>query len=225
MSTQYQPPVAQGHWEGNYAPQQTPPPPPAPRSRPAKWVPQVGIRNIVTLDKLPGRLVPSTFGVSEVVFEVDGGHPWYLPQVMADTIYSLQLQPGQQIEVTVTGKKKTDLLIVPLQPRLAPAGPAAQAAPAGGGRNSGYHTPVPPMPPSPPPPPPVRPPEPPPSAPAAKEFSTVSLRFMAAYKDATDILIEEKAYAQSRGLALEIRCEDVRCLAATIMIDQQKGGR
>jgi hypothetical protein len=54
--------------------------------------------------------------------------------------------------------------------------------------------------------------------------SPQSARFMSAYKDAIDVLLEARVYAQRQGLALEIRCEDVRCLAATIMIDA-KGGR
>lgn len=59
-----------------------------------------------------------------------------------------------------------------------------------------------------------------PSAPLTPQ----STRFMAAYKDAIDVLLEARTYAQRQGLAIEIRCEDVRCLAATIMIDA-KGGR
>lgn len=47
---------------------------------------------------------------------------------------------------------------------------------------------------------------------------------MGAYKAAIDVLIEARSYAQQNGIALEIRCEDVRCLSATMMIDAQKGG-
>jgi hypothetical protein len=50
-------------------------------------------------------------------------------------------------------------------------------------------------------------------------------RYMAAYKDAADVLIEAKAYMQRKGFPIEIRCEDLRCLAATMLIDAQKGGR
>lgn len=56
-------------------------------------------------------------------------------------------------------------------------------------------------------------------------LSQTAARFMGAYKDAVDILIESQGYAKRQGLLLDIRCEDVRCLAATIMIDNQKGGR
>jgi hypothetical protein len=64
-----------------------------------------------------------------------------------------------------------------------------------------------------------------PPAPEPARPQTQSLRFMGAYKDAIDVLLEAKEYAQRKGLAIEIRCEDVRALAATIMIDAQKGCR
>lgn len=60
-----------------------------------------------------------------------------------------------------------------------------------------------------------------PSAPLTPQ----STRFMAAYKDAIDVLLEARTYAQRQGLAIEIRCEDVRCLAATILISNKENGR
>jgi hypothetical protein len=53
-------------------------------------------------------------------------------------------------------------------------------------------------------------------------MSPASMKFMSAYKAAIDILLESRGYAQRQGLALEIKCEDVRCLAATLII--QNGG-
>lgn len=63
--------------------------------------------------------------------------------------------------------------------------------------------------------------------PQAGPLSPTSLRFMGAYKDAVDALLETQGYAKSKGLLLDIRCEDVRCLAATMMIQASKdaGGR
>lgn len=55
--------------------------------------------------------------------------------------------------------------------------------------------------------------------------ASVNPAMFAAYTEAIDTLVAAKAYAQSRGLAIEVRCEDVRCLAATIIISAQKGGR
>lgn len=49
--------------------------------------------------------------------------------------------------------------------------------------------------------------------------------FLAMYKSAIDTLIAARAYAQSKGMAIEIRCEDVRCLAATLIIGANGGGR
>jgi hypothetical protein len=58
-------------------------------------------------------------------------------------------------------------------------------------------------------------------APAPEHQAAVtaaSVNFVAAYMTAIDVLIEAKAYAQRKGLAIEVRCEDVRCLAATLVI-------
>lgn len=60
---------------------------------------------------------------------------------------------------------------------------------------------------------------------APAEASPQSARFMLAYKDAIDVLLDARAYAQHKGLAIEVRCEDVRCLAATIIIQNTQGGR
>lgn len=48
--------------------------------------------------------------------------------------------------------------------------------------------------------------------------------FLSEYKMAIETLIAARSYAQSQGLAIEIRCEDVRCLAATFIINAS-GGR
>lgn len=53
-------------------------------------------------------------------------------------------------------------------------------------------------------------------------MGTTAARFMGGYKTAIDVLLEARAYAQSKGLPLDIHCEDVRALAATIMIDMQR---
>jgi hypothetical protein len=63
-----------------------------------------------------------------------------------------------------------------------------------------------------------------PAAAAPEELTPNMARFSAAYKDAIDVLLNARSYAQFKGLALEIRCEDVRALAATITIDAQRAG-
>ncbi|HEY6343440.1 MAG TPA: hypothetical protein VIY49_18240 [Bryobacteraceae bacterium] len=61
------------------------------------------------------------------------------------------------------------------------------------------------------------------STPVPEPIAPVAARYMAAYQIAVDMLLEARTYAQRKGLPLEIRCEDVRCLAATLMIDAQRG--
>jgi hypothetical protein len=56
-------------------------------------------------------------------------------------------------------------------------------------------------------------------------ITPLSAKFLAAYMVAVDVLLETRTYAQRKGLALNIECGDVRALAATLVIDQQKGGR
>lgn len=56
----------------------------------------------------------------------------------------------------------------------------------------------------------------------SEPLAPAAARFMSGYQIAIDILLEARAYAQRKGLPLEVRCEDVRALAATIMIDQQR---
>ena len=61
---------------------------------------------------------------------------------------------------------------------------------------------------------------------AAQPITPTSAKFLAAYMVAVDTLLETKVYAQRKGLALEIHCEDVRALAATLVISADKtGGR
>jgi hypothetical protein len=61
-----------------------------------------------------------------------------------------------------------------------------------------------------------------PSPPAEAPAPPINAKFLAAYMVSVDVLLETRAYAQRKGLALDIRCEDVRALAATLVIDQQK---
>jgi hypothetical protein len=165
--------------------------------RPPKFAPAVNIPEVVAIATIPGRMVASEYGPSEVVFDLTDGRPWYVPQVIADEIYRAGIGARQQIEVTALGRKKTEVRIVPIQAPIQPAPDMRRAsAPAYVPAAPDDHQPL--MP--------------------------VTGKFMAAYKAAIDTLVEAKVYAQRQGLAIDIRCEDVRCLAATIMIDA-KGGR
>jgi hypothetical protein len=62
-----------------------------------------------------------------------------------------------------------------------------------------------------------------PAHPQAGPPSRTALRFLGIYKDAVDILVQIQGYAKSEGLLLDVRCEDIRRLAVTIMIDAKDG--
>lgn len=189
-------------------------------ARPPKFSAALNIPQIIAINAIPGRLCPSGFGPSEVVFDLTDGRPWYVPQVIADEIYAAGIQPRQQIKVTGLGRKKTEVSIEPLQPELPRRTPERDYTPElsrsieqvqGYGLTLAQRTAA-----------PVQLPHP-----QAGPLSPTSLRYMGAYKDAVDTLLETQGYAKSKGLLIDIRCEDVRCLAATMMIQVSKdaGGR
>lgn len=171
---------------------------------PKYFKPLVDLPHIVALVKTTGEMANSRFGESEVKLALTNGQLWYVAQPVADKIRTSGIQPQQQLEVTKTGKGPMDWKIVPLPahlggaPAVPPQGAGAVAAAQPPATSQSQHSPSP-------------------------ENSTPA-RFLAAYKSAVDVLFEAKAYAQGRGLSLEISCEDVRCLAAAIVSDA-KGGR
>ena len=175
---------------------------------PGKFKPMVGLPEMIALVTTTGDMVSSNFGGSEVLLKLTDGRPWYVAPAMADAIRTSGIQPRQQLEVTRTGKGPLDWRIVPLQAHLGgtPATPPQQSgAPAAAVQ-----------------PPQVQQVQHSASSPSA---SAATVRFVAAYKSAIDVLLEAKTYAQTCGLALEIHCEDVRALAATLIISADKGGR
>lgn len=64
----------------------------------------------------------------------------------------------------------------------------------------------------------------PPAHDNAAPLSQRALKYMSAYKDAADVLIATKEYIHRQGILVDLRLEDVRCLAATITINEG-GGR
>lgn len=172
-----------------------------------------------------GESVPSNFtrGGFDVLFKTDGGDQLYMePEKAGDIEREMQqlgIRYGEQMQLTKI--KQSHGRHAYRVERLRDSG--GHNVPE---RSAGYNAP-----PAPPPPPP-----PPAHAPRYSEAAALpplpsnpvtpaSAKFLAAYMVAIDTLIESRVYAQRKGLALEIHCEDVRALAATLIIDAQKGGR
>lgn len=174
-----------------------------------KFKPFIGLPEIIALAATTGEMVSSNFGGSEVKLQLTNGRPWYVAPAMADVIRTSGIVARQQLEVTKTGKGPMDWQIIPLQAHLGGA-PAAPQNAAGTALAAA------------PTPQPIQQTQN--SATVAPSVNAATARFVAAYKSAVDVLLEAKTYAQGRGLALEIRCDDVRCLAATMMIHAE-GGR
>lgn len=196
--------------------------------RPAKFVPALNVPQIVAIAAIPGRLVPSEFGPSEVLFSLVDGRPWYVPQVIADEIYAIGVRPRQQIEVTAVGKKKTEVQIAIVQERLPQRarerdytpeleqslrnvnGPEpywadtsspipAQTATATTGTPNG----------NPPPP---------------SKTTAAAACMMASMCSAVDAIIEVQAYATRKGIGLTFSEESVRAIGLSIYIDACRHG-
>ena len=176
---------------------------------PGKFKPTGGLPEIIALVATTGEMVSSQFGGSEVLLKLTDGRPWYVAPAMADVIRTSGIQPRQQLEVTRTGKGPMDWRIVPLQAHLggAPAAAPPQTAAAEAPRAVATS------------------PRTTQQTENTPSVNAATVRFVAAYKSAVDVLLEAKTYAHSRGLALDIHCEDVRALAATLIISADKGGR
>jgi hypothetical protein len=194
---------------------------PPPAARPAKFSPIQGLAEIIAISQIPGENAPSQIGGPEVKFRLVDGRAWYVPPAVADDIYRQRIQPRQQIEVLKFGRMKHEVRIVGLQANLGNgSAPSPPHQPADVQQDTtAYRSPN---------------NTPPPVAWPADEHQqlasapapplTISGRLWGAYMVAVDTLLETKAYAQRKGLALEVKCEDVRCLAATILIEQSKRG-
>lgn len=175
---------------------------------------QTNVPQVVALAYSDGKEFPSKHAGAppQVMFTLVDGRRVFWPQPFAVSLRNSGIAANVPFEVVKreVAKGKTEL-----QFRLIAPPPAAPAPPATHYDNAYRdHTPAPHY------------PEAPAPAPLPSNALTpIAARFSAADMVAIDTLIAAREYAQRKGLALEIRCEDVRARAATIMIEQSKGGR
>jgi hypothetical protein len=184
---------------------------------------KMNVPEVIALQFATGKIVESTIpnAPNQVLFTLCDGRRTFLPLSAADRIREAGIQAMQQFEILKASANDFRVRPIGAGSAVSAAPPAnaqqtsaaESATPPNGNRNNGSALP-----------PQTAPPAPPAPGQGRQKMSLNSLRWMAAYKEATDILVEEKAYALSRGLAVEIRCEDIRCLVAAMMIDKSKGG-
>jgi hypothetical protein len=174
---------------------------------------KMNVPEVIALQFAIGKNVESTIPNApyQVMFTLCDGRRTFQPLSFADRIREAGIQASQPFEVTRVSANnfrvrtfEEGTVVSATPPAIAQqASPAQSATP-----RNGNGAPA-------PPPPPARPAAPPPPP---ADFAPRSKAAMAAYKDAVDTFVKMKAYAQTKGLALDVRCEDVRCLAATFMI-------
>lgn len=197
---------------------------------------EYGVPEVFALKFVTGKEVPSRYPGGRVMFSADDNRKLFLDgedgSDLERALSEQQIEPGDLVRVTKIKHARggghslrVERVSDAAEPtHLSGAGRARYAPDSESqvqGKNNQPHNYSAPLPERAPTRPALAAPAPEPPA----AITPVSAKILAAYMVAVDTLIETREYAQRRGLALEVRCEDVRCLAATIMIDQQKGGR
>jgi len=148
-------------------------------------------------------------GEKAIMFTLVDGRVIFADLKLTEAIEDLQPRKGQLIELLK--KKVGGEVVYAVTPVAAP--PAQPLPPPA----TTYAAP--------PPPEERRPNLAPINPPVGNGSATVFGRFCSAYKLAVDIAVETESYCKSRGVLMAApRFEDIRTLAATIIIDMQKGG-
>lgn len=159
----------------------------------------------VALKYAEGKPIEGRYGES-LLFSTTDGRRFFIPAPVGEQITALGIRPGEPISITkVEGKVGRRRIASYEIERASGAAPAAAPSPA-------------------PRPGPVMMPAPAAGPASASPSAEPSIRryLYDNYKVAVDVLVEVEKYSKARGLAVEFTAEDVRTLAATVLI--QKGG-
>jgi len=199
---------------------------------------QTNIPEVIALEFAVGKPVTSQFGGDQVMFSLTDGRRMYLPPFVADKIHNAGIAPRKQFaickrEVTHGNRRSVEYQIETPNEETATASvnapavrvgatsePAATTTkqPATHGTNGGGNALV------------VGrvalAGAPPPSAPSPDAAQPIgeTAAMIEAHKRAIDVAAAAEDYAKSRGLAIHYAAEDIRAIAATIFIQQSRGG-
>lgn len=151
-----------------------------------------------------GKPIEGRYGES-LLFSTTDGRRFFVPAAVGEQITALGVRPGEPISITKVESKLGRKRVISYEIERA-AGAAPSPAPAA------------------PRPGPVMMPTPaaPPAAAGSAEPANIRRYLYDTYKVAVDVLAEVQKYSEARGLPVHFGPEDVRTLAATILI--QKGG-
>jgi hypothetical protein len=154
----------------------------------------------VALKYADGKQVEGRYGDS-LLFSCTNGKRFFVPLPVGEQIAALGIQPGEPITILKhegkNGRKRTAAYEVRRVSSSAPAvaGPALVPTPAAA----------------------VAAP-----SPAPQQQPTIRRTVYEYYKAAIDILAEAEKYAKARELQVEFNAEDVRALAATLLIQRKE---
>ncbi len=128
-----------------------------------------------------------------------GATAMYLPPLVSDKILALKPQKGEPIQIVKTqkpGSKQMEWQVTRLQPEPVPVRKPVATAPVNGHASAN-----------------------------GVPYLDLKTELVRAYDMAIDVLVEARSHAAVAGLPIQFNGEDVRQLAAVVIIDQGKDRR
>jgi hypothetical protein len=169
----------------------------------------IGEPQTIALQYADGKPVQSRFSGDQLMFSLVDGRKWYTEPYVQMKLDAIRVQPGEPFEVekreSQSGNRRTVQIEVRALPRRANG-----TAPARSAVNGGSPTPFNPTAP------------PPPKNGAGETSADIMAR---CYHQAIDVALGAVTYAEAKGLRITPCFEDVRCIAATICINESGGRR
>lgn len=188
---------------------------------------QTNVPEIIALAYAQGREVTSQYGGDQVMFSLDDGRRMYLPPFVAAKIYAAGIPAHREFalckrEVTHGNRRSIEWII---EDANASVNPCQEATPA---RTQSEHTQV---------------ATPRSKAPQTQNSAALAIAaqlaeslaqpphdnaidaMIAAHCRAIDVAIAAETYGRTKNFNVEYTAEDVRAIAATIFIEQNKEGR
>ncbi len=175
---------------------------------------EVGVPQILAIAQSVGKPVQSRFGGDQLLFTLTDGRKMYVDPYVQDRMIAAGVVPSVPFEICKTETWINNRRVVDF--RIGAGARTPAPVPFQGSSNGQHHNPTPAAPPALPPPP---------APPVAMNGSgeTGPAIMARCFLAAIDVALASTAYAESKGLRITPAFEDIRAMAATLVI--QEGGR
>jgi len=163
---------------------------------------KVGEPHVIALQYAEGKPVNSPYSGDQLMFSLADGRKLYVDPYVQMKLDALGIQPGVPFEIEKKELQSGNRRTVQIEVRAVRRTSAVAAAPARQSVTAGSPTPL------------------NPTVPTNGAGETSADIMARCYRQAIDVSLGAMKYAEERGLRLAPSFEDVRCLAATICINE-----